>query len=101
VMDLSFDADRGVLWAACDDTCTDRVTLLAIDANPSSATAGRFVVWRGLAKPASMPKTNNEGITFAPVAECAGGQRRFFWVDDSALDDHALRKGSISCDPLF
>jgi hypothetical protein len=100
-MDLAFDADHGVLWAACDDTCEGRITLLAIDSQPGSPMAGRFAVWRGLSQPTSMPKTNNEGIGFAPVAECIAGQRRFFWVDDSALDDHALRAGSIPCGPLF
>jgi hypothetical protein len=101
IMDLAFDPDLGALWAACDDHCSNRVTLLAIDADPASATRGRFVVRRGFDRPSTLPNTNNEGITFAPAAACAGGQRRFFWADDSALDGQALRLGSIPCGPLF
>src|SRR5205814_2035104 len=43
-MDLAFDADLGVLWVDCDDTCGNRITLLAIDSDPASPAHGRFVV---------------------------------------------------------
>jgi hypothetical protein len=100
--DVAFDADNGVLLSACDDTCSNRITLLGIDTNAGSKTRGRFVPWRGLARPATLPNTNNEGITFAPVSECgANRQRSFFWADDANKDGHALRMGAISCDPLF
>jgi hypothetical protein len=101
VMDLAFDADLGAVWAACDDNCQGRITLLAVDTAPGSPTRGHFVIRREFERPATMPNTNNEGITFAPAAECNGGQRRFFWSDDSAMGGHALRAGSIPCGPLF
>jgi hypothetical protein len=52
-------------------------------------------------RPASLPDVNNEGITFAPEAECASGQKAFFWSDDSQTDGHALRRGSIPCGSFF
>jgi hypothetical protein len=101
VMDLAFDADLGAVWAACDDNCQGRITLLAVDTTAGSPTRGHFVVRREFERPATMPNLNNEGITFAPAAECSAGQRRFFWSDDSATGGHALRAGSIPCGPLF
>jgi hypothetical protein len=102
VMDMSFDPDLGVLWAECDDFCGNRVTLLAVETDPSSPMHGRFVIKHGFTRPITLPKTNTEGITFAPVAECSpAGQRRFFWSDDAALEGHALRMGSIGCGPLY
>jgi hypothetical protein len=44
---------------------------------------------------------NNEGITFVPDAECKGGGRAFFWADDSATDDHAIRRDAIPCGRFF
>jgi hypothetical protein len=101
VMELAYDRDLATLWAVCDEACDDRISLLAIDAIAGSPTRGRFVVGRGLGGPADLPRGNNEGITFAPVAECTAGQRRFFWADDAATDGHAVRAGSIPCGPLF
>jgi hypothetical protein len=43
-----------------------------------------------------------EGIAIAPENECtSGGFKKLFWSDDSNLDHHSLRVGSIPCGPLF
>ena len=55
---------------------------------PSSATFGRFVIRRKFDRPTTMPNLNNEGIAFAPEAECVGGQKAFFWADDSETGGH-------------
>lgn len=101
VMDLQFDRDAGYLWAQCDDTCNNLAGILTIDTNAASATFGRFVVKQKLARPAGMPNLNNEGIAFAPEAECVNGFKPFFWADDSNTDGHALRSGTIACGALL
>jgi hypothetical protein len=100
LMDLAFDAETGALFAACDDNCGNRITVLGIDGDAGSSTHGHFVIRRELERPATLPNTNNEGITLAPLATCVSGQRRFFWTDDAAMGGHALRAGSIPCGSL-
>jgi len=51
--------------------------------------------------PSGLPNTNNEGITFAPESECAGGRKAFFWSDDDNMGMHALRRGAVACGNLF
>ena len=63
--------------------------------------AGHFSVQRLVDHPATLPDSNNEGIAFAPESECVGGQRSFFWSDDSKFGSHALRRDSIACGSLF
>jgi hypothetical protein len=94
VMDLAFDRDVGQLWAWCDNTCANRATLLGI-------AGGHFQVRRLLDHPATLPNSNNEGITFAPESECVGGRKTFFWADDDDLNGHALRRGTVACGSLF
>ena len=101
VMDLSFDRDVGVLWSYCDDTCNNRAAILGIDTNTSSPTFGHFKVLGIFDRPAAMPNINNEGIAFAPEAECSGSRKAFFWTDDSQTDGHSIRTGVIPCGPLF
>jgi hypothetical protein len=93
VMDLAFDRDVGQLWAWCDNTCANHATLLGV-------VTGHFQVRRLLDHPGTLPNSNNEGITFAPESECAGGRKAFFWADDDDLNGHALRRGSVACGPL-
>jgi hypothetical protein len=97
VMDLAFDRDNGVLWAACDDTCGNQSTLFTIDQTAGSPTLGQFVLRRRVAPPSGLPLSNHEGISFQSEAECVAGQKAFFWSDDSNLASHALRQGSLSC----
>jgi hypothetical protein len=95
VMDLAFDRELGALWADCDNTCGNKQTVLGIDTRTGSPTRGRFIVRRAFARPSTLPDVNNEGITFAPLAECVAGQRLFFWSDDDQTAGHALRMDSI------
>jgi hypothetical protein len=101
IMDLSFDRDNGTLWAYCDNNCSNRAHLLAIDTTVGSATYGKFIVRKAYNKPSSMPAINNEGIAIAPESECAAGQKTFLWADDSETSGHAIRRGAIPCGPLF
>jgi hypothetical protein len=101
IMALSFDRDSGALWAYCDNNCSNRSHLLGIDTTVGSATKGKFVVKKAHNRPSGMSNINNEGIAIAPESECVGGQKPFYWADDSETSGHALRKGSITCGSLF
>ncbi len=101
IMALSFDRDNGGLWAYCDNNCSNRSHLLAVDTTPGSATLGKFIIKKAWNRPSGMSNINNEGIAIVPETECVGGQKPFFWTDDSETSGHALRKGSIPCGPLF
>jgi hypothetical protein len=91
VMDLSFDADTGNLWAVCDDTCGGQSAVLQVDGS------GGFTVVATVNRPSTMPNLNNEGFTLAPLTECNADQRAVYWSDDSSTGGHAIRRGSISC----
>jgi hypothetical protein len=95
VMGLEYDRETGYLWAACDDTCQGRQTILELQT--SGAAAGRFAVVSTLARPSSLANLNDEGIAIAPEAECVNGFKGFFWVDDGDTDGHALRGDAIPC----
>ncbi len=62
---------------------------------------GHFIVQRYIDHPSTLPDSNNEGITFAPEAECVGGQKPFFWSDDSNFGSHALRRDTVACGAIF
>lgn len=100
VMDLTFDNELGQFWAVCDDTCQGRTTVLRIDTQAGSATQGRFIVAQRFERPTGMPNLNNEGFTFAPLAECVGGKRPVFWADDAETAGYSLRSGFITCTPF-
>jgi hypothetical protein len=71
MMDLAFDRDLNNLWAHCDNTCGNKVSVLQIDSDPLSPTRGKFRVRKLFDRPSTLPDTmNNEGITFAPESEC-------------------------------
>jgi hypothetical protein len=101
IMDLSYDREVGYLWAQCDNTCGNKATVFRLDMTPLSPTAGHFEIGRVFDRPDSLPDSNFEGIGIAPEAECAAGQKHFFWSDDSALDMHSIRRGSIPCGAFF
>jgi PKD repeat protein len=101
VMDLSFDRDTGNLWAYCDNTCANKAPVLRLDVTPGSATRGHFLLRRTFDHPSTLPNINNEGIAFAPDAECSGGFKAFFWTDDNNTGGHALRRDSIPCGMFF
>jgi hypothetical protein len=94
IMDLAYDREYGYLWGYCDNTCGNKSTIFQL-------TGGAFQISRVYGPPASLPVSNNEGITFAPSTECTSGQRSFFWSDDDQVGSHALRRGSIPCASLF
>ncbi|SFG03860.1 hypothetical protein SAMN05518865_107247 [Duganella sp. CF458] len=101
IMDLSFDRDNNILWAACDNNCSGKTTLLSVDTTAGSPTQGKFVVRKGYNRPGSMSNLNNEGIAIAPESECTNKLKTFIWADDGEDNKHALRRGTISCGPQF
>ncbi len=100
IMDISFDAELGHIWATCDNTCNGRSAVLKIDTQAVSPTLGRFVVSQRFDRPTGMPDVNNEGFTYGPLAECVNGQRPALWADDSETGGFALRRGFITCSPF-
>jgi Lamin Tail Domain len=92
VMDLQFDNETNELWAVCDDGCSGRSAVFRI--NPTSGTFTRVALFE---RPTDLPNTNNEGFTFAPIAECSGGNRPAFWADDNNVGGNALRQGTLRC----
>ncbi|MDO9104848.1 MAG: hypothetical protein Q7U57_07785 [Methylovulum sp.] len=101
IMDLAFDRDNAVLWAYCDNNCSNRSHLLAIDTTVGSATLGKFIIRKAYNRPSSMSNINNEGIAIAPNSECVSNLKQFFWADDAETSSHAIRRGKIPCGPLF
>jgi hypothetical protein len=100
VMDLSFDRELGNLWGVCDDGCNGQSVIFEIDTVASSATHGQFKVTHLFDRPTSMPNYNNEGFTVAPQSECVGGVKPAYWADDAQDNGHAIRKGSVTCNPF-
>ncbi|MET0725193.1 MAG: lamin tail domain-containing protein [Leifsonia sp.] len=96
VMDLEFEAERGALWAVCDDGCDGRSAVL--DIAETGKEAGRFAVTTVFERPAGMPNINNEGFAIAPTASCVDGAKSVFWADDSNTGGHAIRVGSLDCE---
>ena len=97
IMDITFDAELGHMWATCDNTCLGRSAVLKIDTQVGSPLRGRFVPSQYFDRPTSMPDINNEGFTYGPLAECVGGMRPALWADDSETGGFALRRGLITC----
>jgi hypothetical protein len=100
VMELHFDEELNQLWAFCDNTCNGRSTVLGIDQGAASPTRGRFIITQRFERPSGMPNLNNEGVTFAPLAECVGGRRPVVWADDGETGGVALRQGTVTCSPF-
>jgi hypothetical protein len=100
-VDLTFDRDTATLWSLCDDACDGRMALLDVDADAASATSGRFVLRAIVPPPRALSRVDDEGIALAPLAECSGDGRSFFWADDAASGGYAIRRGSIACGRLF
>jgi hypothetical protein len=100
-VDLTFDRDTGTLWSLCDSGCKGRMTLLDVDPDPASATAGRFVLRATVSPPRALSSMNNEGMAMAPMSECVGEGRPFFWSDDQETNGYAIRKGLIACTRLY
>lgn len=95
VMDLHFDRETSDLWVLCDDGCNGQTAVLRIDPLTHA-----FTVARTFDRPATMPNLNNEGFAIAPRTECVTNQRPVFWADDSETGGHAIRRGTVTCDPV-
>lgn len=95
VMSLEFDRETHLLWAGCDNTCGNQLTVLEIASGGALEVTGRF------SPPAELPNTNNEGLAFQSEAECTSGLKQLFWADDAALGGHALRQGNMPCGVFF
>jgi hypothetical protein len=89
VMDDSFDADLGGIWAHCDNTCGNATTFLGIGDD------GRFQVDSTFARPAGLPNYNLEGYAVAPASTSVGGQRQVLWTDDGNRFGHSLWAGTL------
>ncbi|MGN8552059.1 UNVERIFIED_CONTAM: lamin tail domain-containing protein [Microbacterium sp. SLM126] len=89
-MDVAYDADRGALWALCDDGCGGAYNLLKV-------VDGDFEVARSYARPAGMPNLNNEGMAIAPASTCVDGFQEVVWADDGDTDGFSLRSGTLPC----
>lgn len=92
VMDVSYDADLGRLWAHCDNTCGNATSLLKVAAD------GHFAVERHFATPTSLPNYNLEGFIVAPVSAAVDGKRQVLWTDDGNRFGHSLWAGTIDVD---
>ena len=95
IMALDFEAETGLLWAVCDDSCSGRhATLDIAQTGPSD---GKYVVKSTYERPAGMANLNNEGFAITPRAECASGLKPVYWADDSNTGGNALRSGTLGC----
>lgn len=95
VMDLEFEAETGLLWAVCDDTCEGRSAVLEIAQD--GAQDGTFQLTTVFDRPSGMPNLNNEGLAIAPQSACVTGAKPVFWADDSNTGNQAIRVGTIEC----
>jgi hypothetical protein len=91
-MDVTYDADRGALWALCDDSCGGVYNLLKV-------VDGDFAVEHSYSRPAGMPNLNNEGMAIAPASTCVDGVQEVVWADDGDTGGHSLRAGTLPCPP--
>ena len=92
VMEATFDADLGRIWAHCDNTCGNTTALLKV------GSTGAFVVDRHYATPSGLPNYNLEGFAVAPASTAVGGQRQVLWADDGNRFGHSLWAGTIPVD---
>jgi hypothetical protein len=91
VMDLEYQPETKLLWAACDDTCLGRTATFDV------AGSGKFAATSVYERPGEMPNLNNEGFAIAPQAECVNNLKPAFWLDDTNALGNALRVGTIPC----
>jgi Ca2+-binding RTX toxin-like protein len=97
VMDLEYEPESTHLWAACDDSCDGRTQ--RFDVAQSGVNDGKFAATNAYDRPAGMANLNNEGFAISPQAECVGGFKPAFWLDDTntAPGGNALRSGTLNC----
>jgi hypothetical protein len=98
VMDLEYEPETKMLWAACDDTCNGRT--IRLDIAQSGVNDGKFQITDTFERPAGAANLNNEGFAIAPQAECVNGLKPTFYADDSSTGGHAVLGGQIACTVL-
>jgi hypothetical protein len=86
IMSLEWDLESRALWAGCDNTCSNRMTVMVVDAQ-AGGTQGQFVVAQTLDRPAGLANDNNEGLALSPSV---GGVRRVVWARDGGGDGQSL-----------
>jgi hypothetical protein len=91
VMDLLFESETNLMWAACDNDCGGRYSRFDINGS------GNFFVKDAFQRPAGMPDLNNEGFAIAPQAECVNSRKPVIWADDSNTGGNVLRQGTLNC----
>jgi hypothetical protein len=87
-MDVTWDADRQLLWALCDDGCGGAYSTLAL-------VDGEFSVVGSYARPTGMANLNNEGMAIAPFSVSKGDYQEVVWTDDGDTDGNSLRAGKL------
>ncbi|WP_062137467.1 lamin tail domain-containing protein [Demequina aestuarii] len=91
VADVQWDAERGVLWVACDEACGGRIATYGL-------VDGAFVATALYERPAGMANIANEGFAIADAAMCVDGAVPTFYVDDNDTDGFSLRSGTLDMD---
>ncbi|MGH1493216.1 MAG: SdiA-regulated domain-containing protein [Acidimicrobiales bacterium] len=94
VMGMEYDSSTGLLWATCDNTCTDgkRAALLALDAG-----SGQFELLGTYGAPSGHNSYNNEGYAVLPTSECSGGSRPAVWSEDGGSNPLRQVSTTIGC----
>ncbi|WP_197025916.1 lamin tail domain-containing protein [Nocardioides sp. URHA0020] len=92
VMEASYDADLGRIWAHCDNTCGNATALLKVGSD------GHFAVERDYSAPTGLPNYNLEGFVVAPASTATGGARQVLWADDGNRFGHSLWSGTLDLD---
>lgn len=92
--DVTYDPERGQVWAVTDDTQDGQTSQLAVGDD------GKFAIVSGYLRPENAPNLNNEGFAIAPQATCTDGFKEVIWADDSGTGGHSLRSGTIECTAL-
>lgn len=88
--DVQFDAERGTLFAVCDDVCGGQIAEYTIQ-------SGSFATTALYARPAGMANVANEGFAIADASFCTPGGVPTFYADDADTDGFSLRTGTFPC----
>ena len=96
VADVQFDAERGQLWAVCDEICNGRIAVLTPQASDAVEGTSVLAVSALYERPADSENVANEGFAFADLSQCVDGAVPTYYVDDNGTDGHSLRTGTLS-----
>jgi hypothetical protein len=79
VMEVTYEPEKGQLWAVCDNHCNGQADTLEIA--QSGPNDGKFVVTNTYDRPSGMPNLNNEGFAIGPQAECVSDSKPVFYAE--------------------